>query len=243
MGQPPNNSNVLQSHGLYYACAAVAFVILAWILCLIGGYALSDALALISRKSYQPHHNFMTYIYISGLPLMGYVLMILAGTTLALKLAAGVLGEGLLKPYADVTIFGHLRRATVVALIFLGAMQSMSAAQYWQDSMTLFGNGAGYSNHAIQRTKTMADAMREAVGNRPFKAQLASDRDLTQDPGLLERNIMGFFLYPVDIAGTTPRPHDAWVAFYKRDAVRHVPPGFVVVYQFDAENLIAVRKP
>ena len=239
MTESPSVSTPTASHAAYAGGVPALFAVTGWVLCLIGGYSFPEALDLVARRSYQPHHNFMTYIFISGLSLTCYLFLMIAVTVMTMRFAARTF-EGILKPFADWSWAAHARRVTVIAVIGMFAMQLISLHGYWGNARQIFGGKAGYAKTNIQQTKMIAEALGKAAGHRPYKAALVTDLDTRDGKGLLERHILAYFLWPVDISGIYQKEDDAWIAFHKKDAARHVPAGYTVLYQIDDENLIAV---
>lgn len=225
---------------VYAGSVIVLFLLIAWILCLLGGYAVTDAFGLMARRSYQPHHNFMTYIFIKGLSLPCYLFLTIGVTAMTMRFLARTV-EGVLKPFAEISLLAHARRVTVIAVVVLSVFQLTSLHGYWKDAQLIFGGKAGYTNTNIQKTKSIADALREAAGSQPYKASMVTDLDTRDGKGLLERHILAYFLYPVDINGIYRTEEDAWIAFQKEDAARYVPAGYTIVHQIDEQNLIAVK--
>lgn len=242
MKYSPSESTPNAADAAYAGGVMALFVLTGWILCLIGGYSFFEALDLVARRSYQPHHNFMTYIFISGMSLTCYLFLMIAVTVMTMRFAARTF-EGVLQPFAQWSWTAHARRVTVIAVIAMFAMQLISLNGYWGNARTIFDGKAGYGRTNIQKTKVIAEALREAARAHPYKAALATDLDTRDGKGLLERHILAYFLWPVDISGIYQKDEDAWIAFHKKDAARHLPAGYTVLHQIDDENLIAVRRP
>ncbi len=74
-------------------------------------------------------------------------------------------------------------------------------------------------------------------------ARFITDLDINSDPGMCIHRVYSYYLYPFfDVKNVHGKEKDVIVMFEKKDALKHVPKGYVALPPFDASNLIAVRK-
>ena len=73
---------------------------------------------------------------------------------------------------------------------------------------------------------------------------LVTDIDLTTDPDMFTHRILAYYLYPaIDIRVHREPLYDCVVIFKKKQPRAYVPEGFEVLFEFDQESLLAVRRP
>ena len=74
--------------------------------------------------------------------------------------------------------------------------------------------------------------------------EFITDFDLTKDPDMVTHRILAYYLYPViDIRDRRAPLYDCVVIFKKKQPRAYVPEGFEVLFEFDQESLLAVRRP
>lgn len=225
--------------GVILLTLAAAFLAL----CFLGGYSPAEVLKIIAETSYTPHQNIIFYIDINYYPLTAYLLIGLFAATFAVGVLTKVGHDRIPESFAEMSLFGHLRNVTVALLILMNIAQMAGILRFWRKSVHMFAGHRAYERSPFARPKEIATAFRRAVGDRPLRGQFISDLDISRDPGMLEHRSFAFFLYPVDIRNVYSQDPEAWVAYRKTNAAAEVPEGYTIVYQYDENNLIAVRKP
>jgi hypothetical protein len=73
-------------------------------------------------------------------------------------------------------------------------------------------------------------------------AELITDLDLRQDPGMIYHRALSYFLYPIDLRGIRAKPADTLIIFLKKDPHLFVKEGFSVKEQLSPKTIIAIKE-
>ncbi len=74
------------------------------------------------------------------------------------------------------------------------------------------------------------------------RADLETDLNVSADPGMLHHRVLSYFLYPIDIRGVQDGPKNCMIFFQKEGAAARVPEDYDVLFMYNSENLLAVKK-
>lgn len=73
-------------------------------------------------------------------------------------------------------------------------------------------------------------------------AQLITDLDINQDPGMFIHRLLAYYLYPIDIRKIRQNEPDYLLFFMKENAKDFVPDNFQIIAELSKKSLIAKRK-
>ena len=75
------------------------------------------------------------------------------------------------------------------------------------------------------------------------RARLITGLDLSKDPGMIMRNALAYYLYPIDIRKIRKKdPVDYLIIFAKKDARKNVPENYIILGEYDSSNILAVKR-
>lgn len=134
----------------------------------------------------------------------------------------------------------------IVAIVFLSAgWEGISRARFFlKVDLPLFGEScaAQYKNEYPDAYQ-YAEAVKAHLPERYAEAQLISDIDFSDGPGMRIHRSLAYFLYPINIRFHLSERYPEVLLFFRKDnALSHVPPGYRVAAIFGPANLVAVRQ-
>ncbi|MCA9393227.1 MAG: hypothetical protein KC900_03400 [Candidatus Omnitrophica bacterium] len=228
---------------IYLVVVLTILTIAYLVLCHIGGFAPGDILRIIAETSFVAHQNIIFYININRYPLPSYLYIGILAATFGVGLLTKVFAGRIPPQYSDRSLFSHLRYVIVVMIVLINIMQLLGINTFWQNLGGMFTGPGKYENSPLARPKRVAQAYRDALRDQPLSGIFASDMNIDEDPGMLEHRSFAYFLYPVDIRNVYNQERTVWVAYELRDSASKVPEGFKIFYQYDENNLIAIKQP
>ncbi|MGE0269150.1 MAG: hypothetical protein AB7S78_11930 [Candidatus Omnitrophota bacterium] len=198
----------------------------------------------LTETSFKPHQNIMLYGQLNHIPFPIFLYVAIFVLTIILWVFNRVIHSANPNNYPLDCVRTFFLISTLSVFTFLLIIQTICISKVWGKSFELFANKTEvekFHGSTVQQSLIMAEFCKKfAPGTQ--KAKFETDLDITEDPGMLIHRSFAFYLYPIDIRNIYRGEPNLWIAFQKKEAIRHVPRGYKVLGILDDQNIIAMKE-
>src|SRR3989338_5403853 len=198
-----------------------------------------DGIKVIVDGFYNPNQNIFFPPYIAGINPYALIYLIFFTSLPFLHFIHKLRGRKTDRRTGS-PIFATALHAGFTLFCLLTVLQTTSLINYARVEFGTFAGKSGEKKNTAIAGKKLCSFIQYCREILPgfHNAQLLTDMDLSNDPGMITQRMLAYYLYPIDIRNVRGgRPVDSILVFDKADAVASVPDDFKVIGTFDQSSV------
>ena len=123
------------------------------------------------------------------------------------------------------------------------AWQGVGTCRYLQDIFCAFASKTPEQKYSLfAREEYLFAQLCHRLLPGPHSAQFVFGQDVSRDPGMIKRNALAYFLYPIDIRDIRSEEKDSLIIYKHQDARALVPPNYTIIGLYNEDSVIAVKR-
>ena len=146
------------------------------------------------------------------------------------------------RSHHNVSILHETQRVLLTVFIIVIILQTMNQMRYFLVTFDTY-NGKDVEARYLGPFKKVYDFAQFCKIRLPgqHNAELITDLDTSQDPGMFLHRALAYYLYPIDIRDIRERDKELLIAFEKKNVIHNVPQGYHLIGAWDNDNIVAIR--